>query len=119
MKFRRRCINSPIIAWDPYWYRIFTKGQKTKPNQIKPRAELERALKTEAKGTKGLKTELKRTFSDRLDNVCAFKEVKRKSKSTPGYGIRKSIKRNEPTCLEASPCSTSKDKESEVDEDFT
>ncbi|GKE04242.1 hypothetical protein Tco_1396260 [Tanacetum coccineum] len=50
------------------WYRIFTKGRKTKPTQRKPRAKLERARKTEAKGAKGLKTELKRILLDRLDN---------------------------------------------------
>ncbi|GJS80470.1 hypothetical protein Tco_0730351 [Tanacetum coccineum] len=75
---------------DP-WYRIFTKGRKTKPNRTKPSTDLKRARKTEAKGAKGLKTELKRTFPDRLDNVCAFNEVKTKSKSTPGYGFGKGI----------------------------
>ncbi|GJW04816.1 hypothetical protein Tco_1563672, partial [Tanacetum coccineum] len=60
------------------------KDEKTKPNQTKPRAKLERARKTKAEGTKELKMELKRTFPDRLDNVCAFNEVKMKSKSTPG-----------------------------------
>ncbi|GJR54219.1 hypothetical protein Tco_1404740 [Tanacetum coccineum] len=49
--------------------------------------------KPEAKGTKGLKTELKRTFPDRLDNVCAINEVKTKSKSTPGYGFEKGIEK--------------------------
>ncbi|GJR21295.1 reverse transcriptase domain-containing protein [Tanacetum coccineum] len=64
----------------------YSLKDKTKPNRTKPRAELERARKTEAKDTKGLKTELKRTFPDRLDNVCAINEVKTKSKSTSGYG---------------------------------
>ncbi|GJU75861.1 putative reverse transcriptase domain-containing protein [Tanacetum coccineum] len=72
------------------WYRISTKGQKSKPNRTKPNTDLERARKTEAKGTKGLKTEPKRKFPDRLDNACTFNEVKTKSKSTPGYGIGKS-----------------------------
>ncbi|GJT95536.1 retrovirus-related pol polyprotein from transposon TNT 1-94 [Tanacetum coccineum] len=74
-------------------YRIFTKGRKTKPNRTKLRAELERARKTKAEGTKGLKTEPKQTFSDRLDNVCAFNEVKTKLKSTPGYGIGKGMEK--------------------------
>ncbi|GKB84952.1 hypothetical protein Tco_0957224 [Tanacetum coccineum] len=73
------------------WYRIFTKRQKSMPNRTKPSTDLERARKTEAKGTKGLKTELKRKFPDQLDNVCAFDKVKTKSKSTPGYGVEKSI----------------------------
>ncbi|GJW23539.1 hypothetical protein Tco_0034161 [Tanacetum coccineum] len=64
-------------------YRIFTKRQKSKPNRTKPSMDLERARKTEAKGTKGLKTELKRKLPDRLDKVCAFNGVKTKSKSTP------------------------------------
>ncbi|GKD44636.1 hypothetical protein Tco_1269281, partial [Tanacetum coccineum] len=51
------------------------------------------AKKTKAKGTQGLKTKLKGTFLDRLDNVCAFNEVKTKSKSTPGYGIGKSMEK--------------------------
>ncbi|GKC03214.1 hypothetical protein Tco_0994824 [Tanacetum coccineum] len=59
-------------------YRIFTKGQKLI------------AQKT-GKGTKGLKKKLKQKFLDRLDNVCAFNKVKRKSKSTPGYGVGKGI----------------------------
>ncbi|GJR43858.1 hypothetical protein Tco_1311961 [Tanacetum coccineum] len=71
-------------------YRIFTKRQKSRPNRTKPNTDLERARKTEAKGTKGLKTEPKRKFPDRLDNACTFNEVKTKSKSTPGYGIGKS-----------------------------
>ncbi|GJV93696.1 hypothetical protein Tco_1541509 [Tanacetum coccineum] len=74
-------------------YRIFTKGQKSKQNRTKPRAELDRARKTEAKGTKGLKMELKRTFLDRLDNVYAFNEVETKSKSTPGSGIGKGMEK--------------------------
>ncbi|GKC73919.1 hypothetical protein Tco_1119802, partial [Tanacetum coccineum] len=75
-----------------YWYRIFTKGQKkTKLKRTKPSTDLERARKTEVKGSKGLKTELKRKFPDRLDDVCAINEVKTKSKSTPGYGIGKGI----------------------------
>ncbi|GKC44437.1 hypothetical protein Tco_1062159, partial [Tanacetum coccineum] len=69
----------------------YSLKDKNKPNRTKPRAELERARKTKAEGTKGLKTELKWTFSDRLDNVCTFNEVKTKSKSTPGYGIGKSM----------------------------
>ncbi|GJU74620.1 hypothetical protein Tco_1266025 [Tanacetum coccineum] len=69
------------------------KEKKPKPIRTKPRAELDRARKTEAKGTKGLKTELKRTFPDRLDNVCAFNKVKTKSKSTPGYCIGKSMEK--------------------------
>ncbi|GJW38077.1 hypothetical protein Tco_0063922 [Tanacetum coccineum] len=86
-------------------YRMFTKGQKTKPNRTKPRAELKRARKTEAKGAKGLKTELKRTFPDRLDNVCAFNEVKTKSKSTPGYGVGKGIENRtrKPKLLKVGP----------------
>ncbi|GKA24707.1 putative reverse transcriptase domain-containing protein [Tanacetum coccineum] len=75
------------------WYRIVTKGRKTKPNQTKPSTDLKRARKTEAKAANGLKTELKRTFPDRLDNVCAFNEVKMKSKSTPGYGIGKGMEK--------------------------
>ncbi|GKE71562.1 hypothetical protein Tco_1529634, partial [Tanacetum coccineum] len=71
----------------------YSLKDNTKPNRTKPRAELERARKTKAKGTKGLKTELKRTFPDRLDNVCAFNEVKTKSKSTPGYDIGKSMEK--------------------------
>ncbi|GJU64871.1 hypothetical protein Tco_1246706 [Tanacetum coccineum] len=54
------------------WYRIFTKRRKTKPNRTKPSTELERARKTKAKGAKGLKTVLKRTFPDRLDNVNLY-----------------------------------------------
>ncbi|GJV05311.1 hypothetical protein Tco_1338880 [Tanacetum coccineum] len=72
---------------------IFTKGQKTKPNRTKPSTDLKRARKTEAKGAKGLKTELKRKFPDRLNNVCAFNEAKTKSKSTPGYGFGKSMEK--------------------------
>ncbi|GKD58586.1 hypothetical protein Tco_1296095, partial [Tanacetum coccineum] len=73
------------------WYRIFTKRQKSKPNRTKPNMDLERARKTEAKGTKGLQKKLKRKLPDRLDKVCAFNEDKTKSKSTPGYGVGKSI----------------------------
>ncbi|GJS82666.1 hypothetical protein Tco_0749207 [Tanacetum coccineum] len=76
-----------------FTYRIFTKGRKTKPNRTKPSTDLKRARKTEAKGAKGLKTELKRKFPDRLDNVCAFNEAKTKSKSTPGYGFGKSMEK--------------------------
>ncbi|GJX52419.1 hypothetical protein Tco_0280788 [Tanacetum coccineum] len=72
-------------------YRIFTKRQKSKPNRTKPNTDLERARKTEAKGTKGLKTKLKRKLPDRLDKVCAFNEDKTKSKSTPGYVVGKGI----------------------------
>ncbi|GJQ97143.1 hypothetical protein Tco_0008282 [Tanacetum coccineum] len=64
---------------------------KMKLNQTKLSTDLERARKTEAKGSKGLKTELKRKFPDRLDDVCAINEVKTKSKSTPEYGIGKGI----------------------------
>ncbi|GJZ68108.1 hypothetical protein Tco_0631348 [Tanacetum coccineum] len=39
---------------------------------------MEEQAKTKAKGAKGLKTELKRIFPDRLDNVCAFNDVKTK-----------------------------------------
>ncbi|GKD64336.1 hypothetical protein Tco_1306444 [Tanacetum coccineum] len=73
--------------------RIFTKGRKTKQKQTKPSTDLERARKIEAKGTKRLKTVLKRQFPDRHDNVCAFNEVKTKSKSTPGYGIGKGVEK--------------------------
>ncbi|GJS00254.1 reverse transcriptase domain-containing protein [Tanacetum coccineum] len=45
------------------------KGQKIKLNRTKLSTDLERARKTEAKGSKGLKTELERKFPDRLDNV--------------------------------------------------
>ncbi|GKA96212.1 hypothetical protein Tco_0818307 [Tanacetum coccineum] len=71
----------------------YSLKDKNKAKPDKPKAELERARKTKAEGTKGLKTELKRTFPDRLDNVCAFNEVKLKSKSTPGYGIGKSMEK--------------------------
>ncbi|GJW92712.1 hypothetical protein Tco_0170265 [Tanacetum coccineum] len=74
------------------WNRIFTKRQKSKPNQTKLSTDLERARKTEAKGTKGLETKLKWKLPDRLDNVCVFYEVKMKSKSTLGYVIGLSIK---------------------------
>ncbi|GJZ03406.1 hypothetical protein Tco_0536681, partial [Tanacetum coccineum] len=69
-------------VFDTCWNRIFTKGQKLNPTRIKPRAKLERARKTEAKGTNELKTELKRIFPDRIDNVCAFNEVKVKPRDT-------------------------------------
>ncbi|GJT43099.1 hypothetical protein Tco_0951814 [Tanacetum coccineum] len=92
--------NTPELTWvikgphfQPNRYRIFTKGQKTRQNRTKLSMDLKRAQKTKAKGTKGLKTELKRTFPDRLDNVCAFNEVKTKSKSTPGYGFGKSMEK--------------------------
>ncbi|GJR74607.1 hypothetical protein Tco_0086972 [Tanacetum coccineum] len=62
-----------------------------KLNRTKLSTDLERARETEAKSSKGLKTELKRKFPDRLDNVCAFNEVKTKSKSTSGYGFGKNI----------------------------
>ncbi|GJW54554.1 hypothetical protein Tco_0098639, partial [Tanacetum coccineum] len=45
------------------------KDKKMKLNRTKLSTDLERARKTEAKGSKGLKTELKRKFPDRLDNV--------------------------------------------------
>ncbi|GJR63350.1 hypothetical protein Tco_1505512 [Tanacetum coccineum] len=73
-------------------YRIFTQGKKTKPNQTKPRAELKRARKTEAKGAKGLKTELKRTFPDLLDIVCAFKKVKTKSSQPRDMALKRALK---------------------------
>ncbi|GKE78278.1 hypothetical protein Tco_1544398, partial [Tanacetum coccineum] len=57
-------------------YQIFTKGKKTKLNRTRLSTDLEKVRKTEAKGLKGLKTELKQKFPDRLDNVCAFNEVK-------------------------------------------
>ncbi|GKA02236.1 hypothetical protein Tco_0674901 [Tanacetum coccineum] len=63
-------------------------------NEAKPdktRAKLKKARKTEVRGEKGLETELKRTFPDRLDNVYAFNKVKTKSKSTLGYGVGKGI----------------------------
>ncbi|GJX43516.1 hypothetical protein Tco_0260192 [Tanacetum coccineum] len=47
------------------------KDKKMKLNRTKLSTNLERARKTEAKGSKGLKTELKRKFPDRLDNVYA------------------------------------------------
>ncbi|GJW23120.1 reverse transcriptase domain-containing protein [Tanacetum coccineum] len=65
--YGRRC-RLPVLWAEISWYRIFTKGQKTKPKRTKPNSDLERARKTEAKGTKGLKTELKWKFLDRLDN---------------------------------------------------
>ncbi|GKC15465.1 hypothetical protein Tco_1012247, partial [Tanacetum coccineum] len=74
-------------------YRIFTQGRKTKPNRTKPSTDLKRARKIKAKGAKGLKMKLKRKFPDRLDNVYAFNEVKTKSKSTPGYDIRKGMEK--------------------------
>ncbi|GKC91342.1 hypothetical protein Tco_1151991, partial [Tanacetum coccineum] len=77
-------------------------------NEAKPEklsTDLERARKTKAKGSKGLKTELKRKFPDRLDNVCAFNEVKTKSKSTPGYGVGKGIENQtrKPKLLKVGP----------------
>ncbi|GKF98772.1 hypothetical protein Tco_0297555, partial [Tanacetum coccineum] len=66
------------------------KKNEGKPDKTESGVE-KSAKKTEAKGAKGLKTKLKRTFPDRLDNVCAFNEVKTKSKSTPGYGVGKGI----------------------------
>ncbi|GJY46934.1 hypothetical protein Tco_0435997 [Tanacetum coccineum] len=45
-------------------YQIFTKRQKSKLNRTKLSTDLERARKTEAKGTKGLETELKRKLPD-------------------------------------------------------
>ncbi|GJY01759.1 guanylate-binding protein 3-like protein [Tanacetum coccineum] len=67
--------------------------------------ELERTRKTEAKGTKGLKSELKRTFLDRLNIVCAINEVKTKSKSTSGYGVGKGIENRtrKPKLLKVGP----------------
>ncbi|GJR28749.1 reverse transcriptase domain-containing protein [Tanacetum coccineum] len=44
--------------------RIFTKGRKKKSNQSKPSTDLERARKTEATGTKRMKTMLKRHLPD-------------------------------------------------------
>ncbi|GJW69423.1 RNA-directed DNA polymerase, eukaryota, reverse transcriptase zinc-binding domain protein [Tanacetum coccineum] len=74
-------------------YRIYTKRQKQgQIGQNRERNWKERE-KIKAEGTKGLRTELKWTFPDRLDNVCAFNEVKTKSKSTPGYGIRMSMEK--------------------------
>ncbi|GKB56692.1 hypothetical protein Tco_0912878 [Tanacetum coccineum] len=64
---------------------------KAKPD--KKSTDLERVRKTEAKGLKGLKTELKRKFPDRLDDVCAINEVRTKSKSTPGYGVGKGMEK--------------------------
>ncbi|GKD61926.1 hypothetical protein Tco_1299435 [Tanacetum coccineum] len=78
------------------WYRIFTKGQKTKLNRTKLITDLERARKTKAKGSKGLKTELKRKFPDRLDSVCAFNEVKTKSKSNPEIRLWKEQRKPSP-----------------------
>ncbi|GKE89444.1 hypothetical protein Tco_1566919, partial [Tanacetum coccineum] len=43
-----------------------------------------KAKPDKTKGSKGLKTELKRKFPGRLDDVRAINEVKTKSKSTPG-----------------------------------
>ncbi|GKB69185.1 MAK10-like protein [Tanacetum coccineum] len=43
----------------------------------------------------GAKTDI----SYQLDNVCAFNEVRMKSKSTPGYGVEKSMKKPTPKIL--------------------
>ncbi|GKF48184.1 glycerophosphodiester phosphodiesterase GDPD1, chloroplastic-like protein [Tanacetum coccineum] len=79
LKLKVTSLESIITEKD--WYQIFTKRQKSKLNRTKPSTDLERARKTEAKGTKGLKTELKRKLSNRLDKVCAFKT--KRSQSQP------------------------------------
>ncbi|GJW31074.1 retrovirus-related pol polyprotein from transposon TNT 1-94 [Tanacetum coccineum] len=59
------------------------KSSQTGQNRARNWKERE---KSRPKVQKELKTVLKRTFPDRLDNVCAFNEVKTKSRSTPGHG---------------------------------
>ncbi|GJV05310.1 hypothetical protein Tco_1338879 [Tanacetum coccineum] len=61
----------------------YSLSRKT-ANRTKFEQDLKRARKTKAKGAKGLKTELKRTFPDRLDNVCAFNKSQDEAKSTLG-----------------------------------
>ncbi|GJU92450.1 hypothetical protein Tco_1304873 [Tanacetum coccineum] len=89
---------------------------KTKLNRTILSMELERAQKTEAKGTRGLKAEIKRIFLDRLDNVYAFNEVKTKSKLTPGYGVEKGIENRTPDRLLAERVQEAKREQFTVEE---
>ncbi|GJQ90479.1 hypothetical protein Tco_0001618 [Tanacetum coccineum] len=92
------CAETKVATWDDLSfkliilrYRIFTKGQKQSQTEQNRARNWKEREKPRPKVQKGLKTVLKRIFPDRLDNVCAFNEVKTKSKSTPGYGIGKGM----------------------------
>ncbi|GKB27904.1 hypothetical protein Tco_0867305, partial [Tanacetum coccineum] len=71
----------------------YSLKDKNKAKPGKTESGIGKSAKNQSQRYKRVKTELKRTFSDRLGNVCAFNEVKMKSKSTPGYGFGKSMEK--------------------------